>query len=221
MMAPQWGNANGADTEALDSHAPAGMLIVRLKLSKIPTITAKRIKLIQFLNWNPNINGLCDRPTAGDYVCASPPGGFYIPLPAPSGSTNAGAQARVGNDGSGSGTAATNSSGTAMNTTTPASPSSAAANLSSSASLPPASTLPSATKASGAPSAPSPTQTGISTECKKYARATGGDSCTKFAQTNSVKPDDLYAWNAALGADGNDCDKELWANYYYCVGVSA
>lgn len=55
---------------------------------------------VQFLNWNPSVNGLCDNLLAGDYVCASAPGGLYVPPPPPPGAANASGQARGRNDGS-------------------------------------------------------------------------------------------------------------------------
>jgi hypothetical protein len=31
----------------------------------------------------------------------------------------------------------------------------------------------------------------------------------------------LYTWNTILGVDGADCGAELWADEWYCVGVSS
>ena len=79
------------------------------------TVTA-----VQFLNWNPSVNGLCDSLLANDYVCASAPGGLYVPPPAPPGSANSSGQARGGNDGSdaGAGTG-TSPSGVGSNAPSP------------------------------------------------------------------------------------------------------
>jgi hypothetical protein len=60
------------------------------------------VSTVQLLTWNPNINGLCDGLTPGDYVCAGAPGGSYIlPTPPPGNSSDAGQQ-RGGEDGTSS-----------------------------------------------------------------------------------------------------------------------
>ncbi|MCJ1269693.1 hypothetical protein MMC22_009585 [Lobaria immixta] len=54
---------------------------------------------IQFLTWNPNIMGLCDNPTVGQYVCSAAPGvnGTYTLSPPPLGTdADAGNQQRGG-----------------------------------------------------------------------------------------------------------------------------
>lgn len=188
------------------------------------------VSTVQFLTWNPHINGLCDSLKEGDYVCAryaifpyqrrpphssialtdynSAPGGSYIPPPPPPGSANASAQARGGGDGSTN--PATNSTGTSTNATASAIP--------SSATLPPSSTVSTPITSASAP--PSPTQTGLSPHCTKYAQAKRGDYCSKFAQDNGVSADQLYTWNVALGNGGSGCDKQFWTGYWYCVGAS-
>jgi LysM repeat protein len=47
-----------------------------------------------FLRWNPNVLGLCDSLTSGQYVCSSPPGGTYK-LPPPINGTNTDANGQV------------------------------------------------------------------------------------------------------------------------------
>ncbi|RKU41544.1 hypothetical protein DL546_001268 [Coniochaeta pulveracea] len=69
--------------------------------------------------------------------------------------------------------------------------------------------------------APGPTQTGIASNCNKYAAAIKDDVCSVFASRNSISLDQLYAWNAVLGTTGQNCGSSLWAGEYYCVGVSA
>lgn len=69
--------------------------------------------------------------------------------------------------------------------------------------------------------APGPTQTGITSDCNKYASAISGDGCEAFAARNSITTAELYAWNSVLGADGANCGTSLWADEYYCVGVAA
>lgn len=74
--------------------ATCDSLATAFSTSKL-TVTA-----VQFLNWNPSVNGLCDSLLASDYVCAGAPGGLYVPPPPPPGSANAFGQARGGNVGS-------------------------------------------------------------------------------------------------------------------------
>lgn len=76
------------------------------------------VTTVQFLNWNPSVNGLCDQLLADDYACASAPGGLYVPPPPPSGSANASGQARGGNDGSDAG-AGTGTSPTGVGSNAP------------------------------------------------------------------------------------------------------
>ncbi|KAK3674232.1 hypothetical protein LTR78_005701 [Recurvomyces mirabilis] len=52
------------------------------------------------LSWNPNIQGLCDSLTQGQYVCIGPPGGTYN-LPAPIGGDTTAAGQQRGGQGSG------------------------------------------------------------------------------------------------------------------------
>lgn len=68
--------------------------------------------------------------------------------------------------------------------------------------------------------APGPTQTGITSNCNKYASAISGDGCEAFAARNSITTAELYAWNSVLGANGANCGTSLWADEYYCVGVA-
>ena len=150
------------------------------------------VTTVQFLSWNPNVRGLCDSLNVGDYVCASAPGGSYIPPPPPAGSANATGEERGGGDGSNPGNS------TASTTTSPAS------------------------SGSSAPAVPSPIQTGITSGCTKYSQAQSGDYCIKFAQENNITPDQLYAWNTVLGSGGSNCSQTFFLGYYYCVaGPSA
>lgn len=68
--------------------------------------------------------------------------------------------------------------------------------------------------------APGPTQTGIISTCNKFAESISGLGCYDFAVAEGITPAQLYAWNPILGVDGSSCVSELWANEYYCVGVS-
>ncbi|KAL8836527.1 MAG: hypothetical protein Q9170_002882 [Blastenia crenularia] len=160
-------------------------------LASSMSTAAINVTSISFLSWNPNINGLCDGLPAGDYVCASAPGGSYVPPPPPADNANANGQQRGGNDG--------NTAGTPDNTTT--------------------STSTSATGTSPT-AAPSPTQSGITVGCTKYVQAQNGDWCSKFAQANNITPDQLYAWNTVLGSGGSKCDTQFFLGYYYCVAAT-
>lgn len=68
--------------------------------------------------------------------------------------------------------------------------------------------------------APGPTQAGIISTCNKFAESISGLGCYDFAVAEGITPAQLYAWNTILGVDGADCGAELWADEYYCVGVS-
>jgi len=223
---------------------------------------------VQLLNWNPNINGLCDSLTVGDYVCASAPGGSYVPPVPPAGSANDGGQQRGGGDGSaalnkttsipspiqsgvttagcklfgqapagdycynfaqefnipldqfylwnpvlGAGGAKCSTNFWAGNWYCVSGPASAASSTSTRTSI-------TATPTSIAPAVPSPTQTGITANCNKWAAASGTDYCYIFAQEHGITTDQLYAWNTVLGSGGSNCSTSLWKGYYYCIGVS-
>ncbi|PYI34514.1 LysM domain protein [Aspergillus indologenus CBS 114.80] len=65
---------------------------------------------------------------------------------------------------------------------------------------------------------PSPTQTGIITNCTTYYEATANDSCwsivtEKYAYLTEAE---FLAWNPAVGSDCTG----LWAGYYYCVATT-
>ena len=152
---------------------------------------AINVTSISFLSWNFNINGPCDNLPAGDYVCASAPGGSYVPPPPPPGNANANGQQRGGNDGS--------DAGTPDNTTTTVSTSAAV---------------------SSQTATPSPTQTGIIAGCTEYVQAQNGDFCTKFAQANNITPDQLYSWNTVLGPSSSNCNTQFFLGYYYCVAAT-
>ncbi|KAF2147915.1 carbohydrate-binding module family 18 protein [Myriangium duriaei CBS 260.36] len=66
-------------------------------------------------------------------------------------------------------------------------------------------------------SAPGPTQSGIIATCDKYAVAAAGDGCDSFAAKEGITTAQLYAWNAVLGPNGENCLSSFWAKEYYCV----
>lgn len=164
--------------------------IVR-SLSKNGSNNSNPITTVHFMNWNPNINGLCSSLTAGDFVCTGAPGGSYIPPPISITRQNATALERGGDDGG-----------------IPVAPYSNSTNTTA----PP----PSISSGSGSP-APSPTQPGIAATCTKYGQAQKGDYCFTFAQDHSITLPQLYALNAALGSTGQNCNTAFWSGYYYCV----
>lgn len=69
--------------------------------------------------------------------------------------------------------------------------------------------------------APGPTQTGIVTNCNKYAQAPDGLGCFDFATNNGITPDQLYTWNTVLGVSGSNCGTLFWKGEWYCVGLGS
>ncbi|KAI2635310.1 hypothetical protein GGS21DRAFT_489973 [Xylaria nigripes] len=69
--------------------------------------------------------------------------------------------------------------------------------------------------------APGPTQSGIVSNCVKFAAAHAGEGCEDFAKQNGITYSELYAWNKILGPNGEHCGTALWTGEYYCIGVSA
>jgi hypothetical protein len=67
--------------------------------------------------------------------------------------------------------------------------------------------------------APGPTQSGIASNCNKFAQAQKDDGCSVFASRNQISPTQLYNWNPVLGIDGANCGSSLWKDEWYCVGV--
>jgi LysM repeat protein len=87
------------------------------------------------------------------------------------------------------------------------------------ASAPPVTTTSTSSTTTSLVTAPGPTQTGIVSDCNKYAEAISGDSCHAFATRNGITDANLYAWNAVLGSSGQNCGTSLWAQEWYCVGI--
>ncbi|KAH7317112.1 hypothetical protein B0I35DRAFT_337390, partial [Stachybotrys elegans] len=79
-------------------------------------------------------------------------------------------------------------------------------------------TIPTATTT--IPLKPSPTQDGFNASCNKWVKAAAGDSCWKLAEDAKIEITQLYKWNTALGAKGENCATIVWPGYYYCIGVS-
>ncbi|SMR55634.1 unnamed protein product [Zymoseptoria tritici ST99CH_1E4] len=164
-----------------------------------------------FLGWNRHILGLCNNLTMDQYVCASPPGGFYeLPPPLPGSDSNGSGPVR-GGQGSDS-TSSSNSSLTASMSMAPNSTAAGQTSMpitNSTSAVSPTTTL------------PFPTQSGITPDCNKYMDAKKGDHCSKFAADNGISEEQLYDWNPILGKNGADCDTQFQASTEYCVGISS
>ncbi|KAK0757408.1 hypothetical protein N5P37_010131 [Trichoderma harzianum] len=62
---------------------------------------------------------------------------------------------------------------------------------------------------------PTPTQTGMVSNCNKFHKVVSGDSCAVLASANGISLDTFYSWNPAVGTS---C-ASLILDYYVCVGV--
>lgn len=81
-------------------HVPTGATCE--SLAEAASNANLTVSTVQFLTWNPSINGICDNLQASDYYCTSAPGGSYIPPPS-SVSANGTDYTRGGNAGSDAG----------------------------------------------------------------------------------------------------------------------
>lgn len=83
----------------------------------------------------------------------------------------------------------------------------------------PTSPIPSATPTG--PSKPTQTQSGIDPNCNAFAQAPEtGASCWSIANGAGVDLANFYKWNTVLGPNGENCNTQIWPQYYYCVGVA-
>jgi LysM repeat protein len=64
-------------------------------------------------------------------------------------------------------------------------------------------------------STPTPTQTGMVSNCGKFYLVKQDEGCYDIAASQGISLSDLYTWNAALKGDCSG----LWANVYVCVGL--
>lgn len=80
-------------------------------------------------------------------------------------------------------------------------------------------TLTSSIPTSSTMSTPEPTQSGIISNCNKFAESIPGLGCDAFAAAKGITPEQLYTWNPILGIAGANCASKFWAGEYYCVGV--
>lgn len=72
-----------------------------------------------------------------------------------------------------------------------------------------------ATTTSNGVTTPSPTQTGMVSNCGKFYFVESGETCDNVAAENGITVAELEAWNPAIGSGCTN----LWANYYACVGL--
>lgn len=64
-------------------------------------------------------------------------------------------------------------------------------------------------------STPTPTQTGMVSNCDDFYLVVSGDSCYDIATGNGITLDEFYAWNPAIGTSCSGLD----FGYYVCVGI--
>ncbi|KAJ3490888.1 hypothetical protein NLG97_g5697 [Lecanicillium saksenae] len=63
---------------------------------------------------------------------------------------------------------------------------------------------------------PSPTQDGVTKDCKAWYKVQKGDTCDAIIKKyGAFSTDDFLKWNPAAGSDCTG----LWVDYYVCVGV--
>ncbi|KAK0705047.1 LysM domain-containing protein [Lasiosphaeris hirsuta] len=74
---------------------------------------------------------------------------------------------------------------------------------------------PTTTKPANGVTTPSPIQSGMVTNCKKFHFVKKGEFCAVIAAAEGVSVANIVKWNPAVG---NDC-ASMWAETYLCVGV--
>jgi LysM repeat protein len=149
----------------------------------------------QFSLWNPAIGTDCAKLYPNNYVCVSIIG--FAPA----------------------------TSSTLKTTAKPTStipyipPTTCTFNLSKGEYICPNSTLttarPTSTKPGNGIATPTPIQTGMTTNCKKFYKVKSGDGCWAIADANQIALDDFYKWNPAVGSG---C-QTLWPDNYVCIGI--
>ncbi|KAJ1337363.1 peptidoglycan DL-endopeptidase LytF [Microdochium nivale] len=78
-----------------------------------------------------------------------------------------------------------------------------------------ATTKPPTTTAGNGITTPTPTQSGMVSNCRKFALVKTGDTCDSVAKANGVSVANFTTWNKAYGSNCSG----MWANTYACVGV--
>lgn len=191
---------------------------------------AGNITSAQLKAWNPSILGSWEALAPGQFVCTSPPGGWYALAaaalaPSPGGGESASASASslsatlpatLPVTGASSATSVAPTSASA-----PASqPASTGSSIPTEAPTEAPTSAPSGSLTAGA-DAPAKTQAGIAPDCNSFAIATAGDTCIGFAAVHGIEPAQLYAWNPVLGENGAACSTALWAEESYCIGTGS
>ncbi|KAJ6068825.1 hypothetical protein N7499_010712 [Penicillium canescens] len=67
----------------------------------------------------------------------------------------------------------------------------------------------------GTGSVPSPVQSGIASDCRKYYKVQSGDTCDKVETDNNISAANFLMWNPAVGSDCKDLELDV----YVCVAA--
>lgn len=82
-------------------------------------------------------------------------------------------------------------------------------------SAPASTTLKTSTTSTTKAAAPSPTQDGVTSNCKTYYKVVSGDGCNTIEAQFGISDANFRKWNSFLNAGCSN----LWAGYYCCIGV--
>lgn len=63
---------------------------------------------------------------------------------------------------------------------------------------------------------PTPTQSGMASDCDKFYKVEKGDGCYAIATSHGITPDQFFEYNPAVK---KDCSG-LWPDYFVCIGVA-
>jgi LysM repeat protein len=74
---------------------------------------------------------------------------------------------------------------------------------------------PTTTKPGNGITTPTPVQSGITPNCKKFYKVVKGDGCWAIADAYKINLDEFYKWNPAVGTSCGG----LYPDNYVCVGV--
>jgi LysM repeat protein len=80
---------------------------------------------------------------------------------------------------------------------------------------PSATPTPSPTTPGNGIATPTPFQSGMTANCRKFYKAVRGDGCWAIANTYKIDLNEFYKWNPAVGSS---C-ASLWPDNYVCVGL--
>ncbi|KAH7382372.1 hypothetical protein DE146DRAFT_740009 [Phaeosphaeria sp. MPI-PUGE-AT-0046c] len=73
------------------------------------------------------------------------------------------------------------------------------------------------TKTGNGIATPTPIQSGMTGNCKKFYKVVSGDGCWAISQAQKIDLNNFYSWNTALNV-GGEC-KGLQAGVWVCIGV--